>query len=348
MTVPAPTLAVHDDSGVVGGQTVALSSLVTIADPGAVGYQKLELWDSNGTAAGGQFMVNGVAQTGGHEIDVAPANVANTVFDAGTAGGTDTLWARLLQNDGTQTDWQLFTVTVPAPTLAVHDDSTATHDQTVALSSLVTIADSGGVGYQKLELWDSNGTAAGGRFVVNGVAQTAGHEIDVSPADVANTVFDAGTSAGPDTLWARLLQNDGTLTPWQLFTVTVPAPTLVVHNDPTAAGGQTLALSSLVTIADAGGVGYQKLELWDSNGTATGGQFVVNGVAQTGGHEIDVSPANVANTVFDAGTSAGTDTLRARLLQNDGTLTDWQLFTVTVPAPTLAVSDYTPPPRWDR
>ncbi len=34
--------------------------------------------DSNGTAAGGQFVVNGVAQTGGHEIDVTPGNVSNT------------------------------------------------------------------------------------------------------------------------------------------------------------------------------------------------------------------------------------------------------------------------------
>ena len=54
--------------------------------------------------AGGEFVVNSVAQTGGHEIDVTPANVANTVFDAGTAGGSDTLWARLLQDDGTLMD----------------------------------------------------------------------------------------------------------------------------------------------------------------------------------------------------------------------------------------------------
>ncbi len=219
------------------------------------------------------------------------------------------LWARLLQNDGTLTDWQLFTVTVPTPTLAVHDDSSVVSGQPVALSTMVTIVDPGVVGYQKLELWDSNGTAAGGQFVVDGVAQTGGHEIDVAPADVANTVFDAGTAAGADTLWARLLQNDGTLTPWQLFTVTVLAPTLTVHNDPTATGGQHLSISSLVTIADPGAVGYQKLELWDSNGTTAGGEFLVNGVAQTAGHEIDVSPADVANTVFDAGTAAGADTL---------------------------------------
>ena len=43
---------------------------MTISDPDSVGYQKLELWDSNGTVAGGQFVVNGVPQTGGHEIDV--------------------------------------------------------------------------------------------------------------------------------------------------------------------------------------------------------------------------------------------------------------------------------------
>ena len=73
------------------------------------------MWDSNGTVAGGQFVVNGVAQTGGHEIDVQPDSVASTVFDAGTAGGTDTLWARLLENDGTLTAWQKFIVTVPTP-----------------------------------------------------------------------------------------------------------------------------------------------------------------------------------------------------------------------------------------
>ena len=73
-------------------EVIDLSDLVTITDPGFVGYQQLELWDSNGTLAGGQFVVNGMPQTGGHEIDVSPANVANTVFDVGTSGGTDTLW----------------------------------------------------------------------------------------------------------------------------------------------------------------------------------------------------------------------------------------------------------------
>ena len=281
--------------------------------------------------AGGQFVVNSVAQTGGHEIDVTPANVAGTVFDAGTSAGTDTLWARLQQDDGTLTGWQQFSVTVPTPTLTVHNDPTATGGQAVSLSTLVTIADPGAVSYQKLELWDSNGTVAGGQFVVNSVAQTSGHEIDVTPANVAGTVFDAGTSAGTDTLWARLQQDDGTLTGWQQFSVTVPTPTLTVSNYTTATPGQMINLSSLVTISDPGAVSYQKLELWDSIGTAAGGQFVVNSVAQTGGHEIDVTSANVAGTVFHEGTSGNTDTLWARLQQSDGTLTAWQQFTVVDP-----------------
>ena len=82
-----------------------------------VGFQKLELWDSIGTAAGGQFVVNGSPQTGGHEIDVAPGDVANTVFDVGTLGGTDTLWAQLLERQRPATGWQPFTVSAPAAQL---------------------------------------------------------------------------------------------------------------------------------------------------------------------------------------------------------------------------------------
>jgi hypothetical protein len=338
VVVSTPTLSVNSNATALRGQTLALSTLVTIADPDAVGYQKLELWDSNGTAAGGQFVVNGVAQTGGHEIDVSPANVARTMFDVGTSVGSDTLYAQLLQNNGQATGWKSFAVTVPAPALVVYDDPNATRGQQVALPTLLSILDPAGIGYSQLELWDSSGTAAGGQFVVNGVAQTGGHEIDVSPGNVAGTMFDVGPSVGSDTLYAQLLQSNGQLTGWQSFTVTVPAPSLAVSSISNATRGQQIALSNLVSISDPAGISYSQLELWDSNGIAAGGQFVVNGVAQTGGHEIDVAPANVAGTLFDAGTTAGTDPLYARLLQSNGQLTPWQQFSVTVPAPTLAVS----------
>lgn len=105
---------------------IDLGALVTISDPGDVGYRNLELWDSNGTAAGGRFKINDVPQTSGHVIDVSSADVPNTEFDAGTSGATDTLWARLQQNDGTLTAWQQFTVTDPV---------TVATDATVELAS---------------------------------------------------------------------------------------------------------------------------------------------------------------------------------------------------------------------
>ncbi|MDA9431207.1 hypothetical protein XH88_05255, partial [Bradyrhizobium sp. CCBAU 51627] len=246
LAISAPTITVTSDPSARAGQTLALSSLVAVNDPAGVGYQQLQLWDSNGTAAGGQFVINGLSQSGGHEIDLGPADAATTVFQVGTAVGTDTIWARLLENNGVTTDWQAFTVGVTAPTLNVTSIN-AGKGQVVNLSNLVTISDPGHLGYQKLELWDSNGTAAGGQFVVNGAPQTGGHEIDVTPANVGTTVFDVGTAGGTDTLWAQLLQNDGSVTGWQKFTVAVSAPTLSVTSNAAALKGQVLNLSTLVS-----------------------------------------------------------------------------------------------------
>jgi hypothetical protein len=279
VTVPAPSLTVHSIASATRGQVINFTTLLTISDPGNVGFQKLELWDSHGTISGGQFWVAGVPQSGGHEIDVNSgiANSAHVVFDAGAAAGTDTLWAQLQLNDGSVTGWQPFTVTVPEASLSVHSVANATKGQIINLSTLVTISDPGNVGYQQLELWDSNGTAAGGRFVIGGVAQTGGHEIDITSGTVAalsqvpsGLVFDAGTASGTDMLWAQLLETDGSVTGWQPFSVTVPAPFLAVHSLNGVGPGQVIPLSTLVGISDPGSVGFQKLELWDTNGTAPG------------------------------------------------------------------------------
>ncbi len=74
-------------------------------------------------------------------------------------------------------------------------------------------------------------------------------------------------------------------------------PTLSVTSDANATRGQPLALSNLVTISDPDNFGYTQLVLYDAQGTPSGGQFVVNGVAQGGG-QIDLTPAQAASTVF--------------------------------------------------
>ena len=54
-----PALSVTSIASATKGQVINLSSLVTIADPGLVGYQQLHLWDTAGTVAGGQFVQPG-------------------------------------------------------------------------------------------------------------------------------------------------------------------------------------------------------------------------------------------------------------------------------------------------
>src|SRR6185369_830384 len=88
---PAPALNVRNFTGADAGQFIALSNMVTVSDPGHENYQTLQLWDSNGSSAGGLLVVNGVSQTGGHEIDISLTDAAITGFFAGNLGVTDTL-----------------------------------------------------------------------------------------------------------------------------------------------------------------------------------------------------------------------------------------------------------------
>jgi hypothetical protein len=63
VTVPQPALNATSVGSGIGGEVLNLSRLGTISDPGFVGYEQLELWDSKGTLAGGQFVVNGMRST---------------------------------------------------------------------------------------------------------------------------------------------------------------------------------------------------------------------------------------------------------------------------------------------
>jgi hypothetical protein len=142
-------------------------------------------------------------------------------------------------------------------------------------------------------------------FVVNGASQGTNQDVYVNAAQLAQTTYQSGP--GTDTIWVRAY--DGIL--WgswsQPFTVTAPIPAqpvLSVTSDNDAERGGAVPLSELVSISDPEQAGFQTLELWDSNGNPGTGQLLVNGMPQTGGHEIDVAPADVAGTVFNVGTLA--------------------------------------------
>jgi hypothetical protein len=331
--------------GRVRGEQLALSSLASVSDPDHVGFQTLEVWDSNGTLSGGQFVVNGVAQTGGHAIDIAPADMTKTVFDVGTAGGTDTLWARLLGNNGQPisgwpTGWKIFTVTATPetpPTVSVAN-VTATHGQSFAASVLFTASDADVDALTQYAFWDTG--SGGGHFVLNGVAQGVNQEIDVTAAQLSQLTYQSG--AGADTLWVRAY--DGTQwSSWSnAFTVTAPPdtpPTVSVSNV-TATHGQSFAASSLFTATDADGDTLTQYGFWDTG--ALGAHFLLNGVAQGVSQEIDVSAAQLSQLSYQSG--SGADTLWVRAYDGMQWSSWSNSFTVTAPLdnpPAVSVSNVT-------
>jgi hypothetical protein len=122
----------------------------------------------------------------GAVVDVAPGDIANTVFDVGTLGGTDQLWAQLLQDNGQLTGWQLFTVTAPAaqlPTLAVHNfaadtgmlqlDNSASFSGTVAGMTGSDTIDFADIDPTKVQTPSYAGDASGGTLSVTDGAHSA-------------------------------------------------------------------------------------------------------------------------------------------------------------------------------
>ena len=294
-----------------------------------------EYWVTAGNPSVGQWDLNGQPVSGA----VTPAQLSELTFDA-LGPGSETIYLQATDNGGaTWSAWQGNGVAVtvaqspPVVETPIQSAVSMTAGEVLSGSSLFNAA-SAPNGATITEYWVTASNPSLGQWYENGQPVSGA----ITPAQLSGLTFDA-LGPGSETIYLQATDDGGlTWSAWQGngVTMTVPTPTLSVTSDNSATAGQVINLSSLAIISDPGNVGYQELELWDSDGTVAGGQFVVNGVAQTGGHEIDVSPANVANTVFDAGTLGGTDTLAARLLQDNGTLTAWQEFTVKDP---LTIAD---------
>ena len=83
------------------------------------------------------------------------------------------------------------------PPTVMASNLNAAHGQSFAASSLFTATDADGDAITKYAFWDTG--AGGGHFVLNGVAQGASQEIDVTAAQLSQLSYQSG--AGADTLW---------------------------------------------------------------------------------------------------------------------------------------------------
>ena len=82
--------------------------------------------------------------------------------------------------------------------IVVAPNYTATHKQNVGATSLFSVSDADNDTITAYQFWDSTADPASGHWVVGGAAQTAGHAIDVTVAQIASATFQSGS--GPDHL----------------------------------------------------------------------------------------------------------------------------------------------------
>ncbi|KRP85333.1 hypothetical protein AOQ73_39135 [Bradyrhizobium pachyrhizi] len=196
---------------------IAAASLFSVSDADSDTITKYQFWDSTSDSTSGHFDVAGTAQGTNQNIDVSAAQLASTTFQSGS--GSDDLWVRAF--DGLAwSAWKEFHVNAPvnhAPVVAAPNYA-ASHNQTIAASSLFSVSDSDGDSMSTFRFWDSTTDASSGHFVVNGVSKGTNQNIDVTAAQLASTTFQSGAVA--DDLWVQVY--DGfAWSAWQEFHVVV-------------------------------------------------------------------------------------------------------------------------------
>lgn len=325
-------VATASDYTATKNQNIAASSLFSVTDADGDSITKFQFCDSTSDPQSGHFVVAGVKQGTGVAIEVTAAQLSSTTFQSGA--GSDDLWVRAFDG-ATWGAWKEFHVNAPVnhASVAVASDYTATHYQSIAVSSLVSVSDADGDTVSKYQFCDSTSSSASGHFVVGGVAQGAGLAIDVTAAQLSSTTFQSGTVS--DDLWVRAF--DGIeWGAWKQFHVDVAANRVPVAaaSDFTAAHNQNIAAFSLFSVSDADGDAISKYQFWDSTGGAASGHFMVGGVAQGAGLAIDVTAAQLSSTTFQSG--SGSDNLWVRAF--DGfAWGDWEAFRVNAPVNNAAV-----------
>ncbi|MGY4227814.1 hypothetical protein ACVMIH_005175 [Bradyrhizobium sp. USDA 4503] len=212
----APVVAAPDYAA-SHNQIIAVSSLFSVSDADSDTITKYQFWDSTSDSTSGHFDVAGTAQGTNQNIDVSAAQLASTTFQSGS--GSDDLWVRAF--DGLAwSAWKEFHVNAPvnhAPVVAAPNYA-ASHNQTIAASSLFSVSDSDGDSMSTFRFWDSTTDASSGHFVVNGVSKGTNQNIDVTAAQLASTTFQSGAVA--DDLWVQVY--DGfAWSAWQEFHVVV-------------------------------------------------------------------------------------------------------------------------------
>jgi len=340
VSVPGNTPPVLSPNPVnaTAGQTLALSSLLSVSDADGDTIVRYQLYDNNDDPNSGHFTINGVAQAARVVIDLTPTQFGQTSFVTGTH--SDTLQIRAYDgrdwSAADSADWNSFTVTLPTNHAPVMTTNTVTkqHLHSYLLSSLVSVSDGDGDAMIRYQLYDNTADPNSGNFVVGGQVQPARMVIDLTAAQFAQTSFLTGSVS--DDLQIRVFDglawSAADTANWAPFTVGIPsnnAPQLATISQRVAAG-QTLALSGLAPVSDADGDTIIRYQLYDNSGDPNSGHFTVGGQVQPARMVIDLTAAQFAQTSFVTGTVNDDLQIRAfdGLVWSAADTASWSPFTI--------------------
>jgi hypothetical protein len=209
ITVTAPT------SSVGASGTHLLAPLFTATNPVASqAVTEYQIYDiGTGGATADVFEIGNTpesAQSAANALTLSAAQMASAELIAGSSPGTDTVEVRA-SNGEYWGDWASFTINITAasPSVAApigtatsiaslsSSSFTATVQETVAASSLVTIGNSTGDNISQYSFEDAGGN---GHFTLAGLVEPNGQAFTVSANELNSVQYIAGSAAGTDTL----------------------------------------------------------------------------------------------------------------------------------------------------
>jgi hypothetical protein len=346
----APTVAVSNRA-IASEASVAASTLFSVTDVDGDAIVTYRLYDQSPESASGHFLVNGVQQGTNQNINLTASQLAQTTYMAGSV--QDHLWVQVYDGAAWSQWYEFYNyppVPPPPPPPSAENDAPVVTvankamaaDSSIAASSLFLVDDPDGDAITIYRFYDQSPNASSGRFLLNSVDQGYNHNIDLTPAQLAQTVFQAGSVQ--DHLWVQLY--DGAeWSPWYEFYVNPPsgqqqAPQVTVVNK-TMDANDTVAAGSLFLFNDPNGDAIVTYRLYDQSSNASSGRFLLNGVDQGYNHNIDLTAAQLAQTVFQAGSVQ--DHLWVQLF--DGTAwSPWFEFFINPPNPNAGFGEHGPDP----
>jgi cytochrome oxidase Cu insertion factor (SCO1/SenC/PrrC family) len=361
---------------------VPLASLFSVSDPNGlpITEYRIRLWSSpdpndNGligfnSASTGVLLLNGVVQPNFTGVDIPASQLSQLSLVTGTALG-NFVYVSAYDGQSWSNETPIKVYLSGAPfnhrpefTLGTWNGNgfsgplgsyAAQRNQPLSTSNFSFFWDQDGDAVTQYQVIDNTTDPNSGHFVVNGVTQSAGVVINLTPTQWAQTTFVTGTvsddiqarafdgkdwSASPDPTGSYFSPGDIIWGDLQINVADI-AP-VVTASDITAPHSQALRLSNLFVVSDADGDAMTKYEVRYDDFPHSTGYVAINGVAQPVSQTIQITAAQLAQTSYVTGISAG-DALRVRAF--DGTAwSNWAPFFVAPTpnhAPVVTMADVT-------